>query len=195
MGARQKKLMMALLRYPIEYLLTKANQLDKEKLKQNVDCWKKKFCPSCQEKDALLWLFVTKKEFRNVFYYRINPKCLSQKVHWWCPQALESLSIYVDELGGGIMLHHPYSTIINAKSIGRNCIIRNNTTIGNKSENQNLRPVIGDNVTIEPNCVIIGPINIGDNVIIGAGSVVVKSIESNSVVAGNPAKLIRKINQ
>ena len=40
---------------------------------------------------------------------------------------------------------------------------------------------------------IIGPVHIGDNVIIGAGSVVVKDVPSNCVVAGNPAKVIRTL--
>ena len=37
------------------------------------------------------------------------------------------------------------------------------------------------------------PVNIGNNVIIGAGSVVTKNIPSNSIVAGNPARIIKEI--
>ena len=48
--------------------------------------------------------------------------------------------------------------------------------------------LIGNNVNIYPN------VNVGDNVKIGAGTVVVKDVPSNSVVVGNPAKLIKKIN-
>ncbi len=43
------------------------------------------------------------------------------------------------------------------------------------------------------NVVIIGGVNVGENSIIGAGSVVVKDIPSNSVVVGNPARVIRKL--
>jgi serine O-acetyltransferase len=39
--------------------------------------------------------------------------------------------------------------------------------------------------------VILGDIAIGDNVIIGSNSVVTKSIPANSIVAGNPAKIIK----
>lgn len=42
--------------------------------------------------------------------------------------------------------------------------------------------------------VIIGGVNVGNNVIVGAGSVVVKDIPDNCVVAGNPARIIRHIN-
>ena len=54
---------------------------------------------------------------------------------------------------------------------------------------------IGDNVFIGSNVIILPNISIGDNVVIGAGSVVTKSIKSDSVVAGNPARLIRTVNE
>ena len=46
-------------------------------------------------------------------------------------------------------------------------------------------------MNIGSNSCIIGHVTIGDNVIIGAGSIVVKDVPSNVVVAGNPAKIIR----
>jgi len=46
---------------------------------------------------------------------------------------------------------------------------------------------IGNNVRIGSNATIL-PVNIGDNAIIGAGSVVTKDVPSNKVVKGNPAK-------
>ena len=56
-------------------------------------------------------------------------------------------------------------------------------------------PVIKDNVSIGANSVIIGSITIGSNSIIAAGSVVIKDVLKNSLVAGNPARLVRKINE
>jgi len=53
---------------------------------------------------------------------------------------------------------------------------------------------IGNNVWIGANSVILPEVRIGDNVVIGAGSVVTKDIPSNSVAVGNPCKVIRGIN-
>jgi acetyltransferase-like isoleucine patch superfamily enzyme len=52
------------------------------------------------------------------------------------------------------------------------------------------KTVIGNNVFLGANAIILPGVKIGDGVIIGAGSVVTKNIESNTVVAGNPAKVI-----
>tara|TARA_B110001452_G_C15240975_1_gene429640 strand:+ start:5299 stop:5757 length:459 start_codon:yes stop_codon:yes gene_type:complete len=52
--------------------------------------------------------------------------------------------------------------------------------------------IIGNNVSIGSNATIL-PVKICDNTVIGAGSVVTKSISSPGIYAGNPAKLLRKI--
>lgn len=53
---------------------------------------------------------------------------------------------------------------------------------------------IGHNVWIGGNAVVMPGVTIGDNTIIGAGSVVTKDIPSDVIAAGNPCKVIRKIN-
>jgi len=87
---------------------------------------------------------------------------------------------------------HPFATDLNAKSIGDNFSFKNCTTIG---QSGGKRPVIGNNVYVGSNVVIIGGITIGNNVVIGAGTVVVKDIPDNAVVVGNPARIVKFIEE
>lgn len=97
--------------------------------------------------------------------------------------------------GGGLTIHHGIGLVINPKVIlGENVVLRNNTTIGHKTDFQGNclgAPKIGNNVNIGANVVIIGNIAIGDNSVVGAGAVIVKDVPSNAVVAGNPARVIK----
>lgn len=55
--------------------------------------------------------------------------------------------------------------------------------------------IIGDNVWLGGNTVVCPGAHIGNNVVIGAGSVVTKDIPDWSVAAGNPCRVIRKITE
>lgn len=69
---------------------------------------------------------------------------------------------------------------------------RHLTTLGNKEDGDNEnRPIIGDNVTLRVNVSIIGPVHVGNNVTIGAGSVVVKDLPDNCIAVGNPCRPIK----
>jgi len=62
-------------------------------------------------------------------------------------------------------------------------------------EHELTKPVtIGNNVWIGGNAIILPGVKIDDNVTIGAGSVVTKDFPSNCVIAGNPAKIIKKLD-
>lgn len=102
------------------------------------------------------------------------------------------------QIGPNLQLQHGVALVVNHETtIGSNCILRHSTTIGNKKYADgrcSASPIIGDNVEIGSNVVILGPIKVGDNAIIGAGSVVVKDIPARTVVAGNPAKVIRVLD-
>lgn len=92
---------------------------------------------------------------------------------------------------------HPVGIVIGMKvKMGMNCEIYQNVTIGTKETadfKNGKYPEIGNNVIIYPNSLIIGNIKIGDNSIIGAGSVVLSDVPPNSVFAGNPAKFLKHI--
>ena len=54
---------------------------------------------------------------------------------------------------------------------------------------------IGNNVWLGGNTVILPGVTIGDNAVIGAGSVVTRDIPPNSIAAGNPCRVIREITE
>jgi len=102
---------------------------------------------------------------------------------------------YSTKIGNGLKIFHGFGIVIHADAIlGKNVVIRQNTTIG-QAKNSGKSPIIGNNVDIGANCIIIGDITIGDNCIIGAGSLVNKNFLENSVIVGNPAHVIRNIDQ
>jgi putative colanic acid biosynthesis acetyltransferase WcaB len=97
------------------------------------------------------------------------------------------------KIGSRFNIFHGQSLVINSNTlIGDNVTVRQNTTIGNARAGGK-SPKICSGVDIGANCVIIGGIIIGENSIIAAGSVVVKNVPQNSIVAGNPAKVIKFI--
>lgn len=94
------------------------------------------------------------------------------------------------------IFHSAHGSVISPTTIiGKNVSLRQNTTIGAKGfDGAEKSPVIEDNVTIGPNVCIIGNITIGHHSVIGAGAVVVKDVPPYAVVAGNPAKVIKMLN-
>jgi len=79
-----------------------------------------------------------------------------------------------------IHVWHPHSIFVNPHvTIGDNCILAGNNCIGNKKAGY---PRIGNNVFIGVGAVIIGDIDIGDNVIVGANATVTKSVPDNCTV-------------
>jgi serine O-acetyltransferase len=101
------------------------------------------------------------------------------------------------EISGGLFLPHTVGTVIGAWSIGKNAVIYQGVTLGTKSfetgYNKELRPLLGDNVTIGAGAKILGNITIGDNVTVGANAVVTRSMKSNVLVMGVPARIVKEL--
>lgn len=88
----------------------------------------------------------------------------------------------------GLSIAHYGSIVVNSKAkIGKFCRIHSATNIGVANGGT---PTIGDFVYIGPGAVIYGDIEIGDGAVIGANSVVNRSVPPGVTVAGAPAKVI-----
>jgi putative colanic acid biosynthesis acetyltransferase WcaB len=97
---------------------------------------------------------------------------------------------YKANVGPGLRLHHGYASVIHDRAVlGANCVLRHCTTIGSRCGTDDA-PVIGDNVDIGCNSVLLGPVKIGSGATIGAGSVVIHDVPAGTTVAGNPARII-----
>lgn len=100
------------------------------------------------------------------------------------------------QIGEGLYLGHWGTLVINPKAkIGKNCNIAQGVTIGQQNRGKNEGyPVIGDEVWIGPNAVIVGSVNIGNNVLIAPNAYVNFDVPENSMVMGNPGKIYEAEN-
>ncbi|MFX1233934.1 MAG: serine O-acetyltransferase [Promethearchaeota archaeon] len=98
------------------------------------------------------------------------------------------------EIGSDFFIDHGGSVVIGETSvIGDNVTIYAGVVLGGTNlEKTKRHPSIGDNVVIGSGAKILGPINIGNNVRIGANSVVVEDVPPNCVVVGVPGKIVSK---
>jgi serine O-acetyltransferase len=128
--------------------------------------------------------------FRSVLYYRI-PSCRFWR--WLLGAGVPALYINTPMIGPGLYFQHGFATIVHAKSIGSNCFINQQVTVGYHGAGK--APVIGNNVSIRAGAKVIGDITIGDNAVIGAGAVVTKSVPPDCVVVGVPAHIVRRNGQ
>lgn len=130
---------------------------------------------------------------RNIFYYR------SHRAFPWLTKVSKlflrpmfGLEIDVsDGIGGGMHVFHGYSTIVFARSVGKNFTVYQNVTIGRgKTRGQNDIPIIGDHVTVYTGAVVIGGVHIGDGARIGAGAVVTKDVPAGATVVGAQMRVL-----
>ena len=136
---------------------------------------------------TLLW---QKPEFRNLLIYRNRFRRLYRYwiAFWYRP--MESLYIEAKEIGGGLFIQHGFATMITAESVGENCWINQQVTIGYNG--RGTAPVIGNDVMITCGAKVLGPITLGDRAVIGANAVVIRDVEPGSVMGGIPARVLRK---
>lgn len=179
------KLYIALL---VPHVLLYKKSKNKDLIDQDIKRWSEAKKIHGSNTKLLVHFLTYSKDFRTLFYFRTRG-FISHVLNLYCRKdATFKIDIFT-KLGGGVLTGHPYCTILNAEEIGENFYVNHLVTIG---EEKGKRPKIGNNVSVYTGAIIIGDITIGNNCIIGAGSVVTKSIPDNCVAVGNPAKIIKK---
>ena len=89
--------------------------------------------------------------------------------------------------------HRGIAVVIHKNSkVGSNCVIGTSVVLGGRHSDNPGGPQIGNNVYIGTGAKVLGPVTIGDNVSIGANSVVLTDIPENSTVVGIPARIVSR---
>lgn len=97
------------------------------------------------------------------------------------------------KIGRRVCIDHGTGIVIGETTeIGNDCIIYQGVTLGGTGKDCGKRhPTIGNGVLIGAGAKILGPINIGNNVKVASGAVVVKDVEDNCTVVGVPGRIVR----
>lgn len=174
---------------------------DKMKFKSIILCDLYRYCGSVSTK-KFLWAFFRIPGFRYMFFVRklkSYPKFHPFKYFYMIFYVYYSYKYgfqipYMTNIGEGFYIGHFGTIVINRNAkFGRNCNVAHNVTVGqtNKGIHKGV-PTFGDNVWIGTGSVIVGGIEVGNNVLIGPNSYVNFNVPSNSLVLGNPGKIINK---
>lgn len=137
---------------------------------------------------AFAFLMIVYPEFRSVFYWRLGK--LARFLFFWMP-GRNNLYLVTNprNVGGGFYVGHGWGTVVNAQRIGKNFRVGQNVTVGSRNCKE---AIIGDNVSVWANAIVLGDITVGDNSQVGAGAVVVKSIPNDSVVVPAKSMIIKQ---
>ncbi len=97
-------------------------------------------------------------------------------------------------IGYGFFIDHGHGVVIGETAeIGNNVVMFHQVTLGGRGFATGKRhPTVGNNVIIGAGAAVLGPVFIGDNSKIGAGTVLLNNVPAESVVVGNPGRVVKQ---
>lgn len=147
---------------------------------------------------SMIFNFLLSNSFHVIFLYRLSHvisqtplKVFARIINALC-RIIYSCDIAPEAIiGRRIILMHGFGIVIGAKVvIGNDAKIYNDITIGNrKGGHDDGQAIIGHGVTVGCGARLLGKIELGDNVTIGANSVVITDVPNNATAIGVPAKI------
>ncbi len=129
---------------------------------------------------ALIWYRVSR------FFYRIKFKFVARLIMKWA-RFWTGIEIHpAAKIGKNLFIDHGMGVVIGETAIvGDNCTIYQGATLGGTGKEHNKRhPTLKDNVVVGAGAKVLGNITIGNNVKIGANSVVLKDVPDDCTVVG-----------
>ena len=98
------------------------------------------------------------------------------------------------QIGPGLVITHPYGTVLGAARIGANATLYQQVTLGAGEADFGFdpakRPVVEDNVTITAGAKVLGPVTLGEGCTVGANAVVLCNVPPGHLAVGVPARLL-----
>lgn len=126
------------------------------------------------------WLYLRKLALLPRLISQLNRFLTGIEIH---PGAVIGESLFIDH-GMGVVIGE-------TAEIGDNVTIYQGVTLGGTGKDKGKRhPTLGSNVVVSTGAKVLGPLNIGDNVRVGAGSVVLRDVPANCTVVGVPGKIV-----
>ena len=139
--------------------------------------------------------------FQAIFLHRLTHKLWNLKLPL-IPRVISQINRTITgieihpgaKIGKKVFIDHGMGVVIGETAqIGDNCLLYQGVTLGGTGKSHGKRhPTLKENVVVGAGAKVLGSITIGANTRIGAGSVVVRSVQGNSTVVGIPGRVVHQ---
>ena len=150
---------------------------------------------------GILEIFLCYPGFQAIFLHRFTHKLWNLKLPL-IPRVISQINRTITgieihpgaRIGRKVFIDHGMGVVIGETAeIGDNCLLYQGVTLGGTGKNIGKRhPTLKENVVVGAGAKVLGSITIGANTRIGAGSVVVRSVQGNSTVVGIPGRVVHQ---